>query len=58
MQNWAAAASERCKHLIAPRSMTEYNGLLTLEPRELIFRNVRLKQVKRMFSFHQFSAAI
>ena len=29
--------------------MTEYNGLLTLEPRELTFKNVRLKQVSRMF---------
>ena len=25
--------------------MTEYNGLLTLEPRELVFKDVRLKQV-------------
>lgn len=29
--------------------MTEYNALLTLEPRELTFRDVRLKQVYRMF---------
>ena len=29
--------------------MTDYNGLLTLEPRELTFKNVRLKQVSRMF---------
>ena len=29
--------------------MTEYNGLLTLEPRELTFKNVRLKQVGWMF---------
>lgn len=53
MQNWAGAASERCKRPVKPISMSEYNGLLSLEPRDLIFRNVQLKQVRRMFSFHQ-----
>lgn len=31
--------------------MTEYNGLLTLEPRELVFKDVRLKQVVVDVSF-------